>query len=144
MSASSLIGAEIQILGTGVTWVNTPSTVIFDFGLPAGDLHLPSQAGFTPGCRVIILFAGAIDTNGAGDDTVEFEILDGTDNNGQIGDKAPAITDDGVPIGSPGHRSLMFGLQMQANRPWLRCMLRHTNPDTTVIGRAIVLAIPRV
>lgn len=143
MSARALIGSEIGILGTGVAVMATPSTVVFDFGDP-GDLHLPSQPGFTPGCRVVIVLGGTVDTNpGTEDDGLVFAVKDAEDDAGRIAvdTLALAVTDDGERVGPIGHRSITIGLLMRANRPWLRVEAAKAN-STKVTGRAVVLAFP--
>ncbi len=142
MTARSLIGAEIQILGTGQSEMPTEEIVDFDFG-GAGDLHLPSQPGFTPGCRVIIIFTGRMPSSGTGSgEDIVFTVLDGEDNQGVIANVAPAEVDDGKWVGPPKHRALMYGLGMRAGRPWLRCQAWVPSEVTPGHGQAIVLAIP--
>jgi hypothetical protein len=127
VSARAIIGAAVKILGTGLVEIESPSTVDFDFGDP-NDLHLPSQPGFSSACRILIVLGGIVDANPGGEDPeFEFAILDAPDDNGVIGTPAPAIVDNGVAVGEYGHRSIIYGLLMQVDRPWLRITATKSN-----------------
>jgi len=150
MSARGLIGAEVQILGTATVEIGaneifgTPTQVAFDFGTPS-DLHLPTRPGFTHGCRVVVLLTGTVTGNPGSPERLVFKVEDAEDLDGaiNIATLQSAIIDDGKLVGDEDeHRSILIGLKMQANRPWVR--LSGTKISSTKVdGRAVVLAIPR-
>lgn len=148
MSARGLIGTEIGVLGTGIVEIQNPDTIRFDFGgslSEPSDLHLPSQPAFSPGCRVVIVLGGSVDAHPTTeDDGLVFAVYDAEDDGAgrvAVDTLAPAITDDGERVGPVGYRSITIGLQMRADRPWLRVEATKDN-STKVTGRAVVLAFP--
>jgi hypothetical protein len=74
-------------------------------------------------------------------DTVSFVVQDADDSAGSIGTPTTAIT-DGTLTGGTGHQHAVTGVQLQADRPWLRLRATSDGTTDTFHVRATVLAIP--
>jgi hypothetical protein len=138
MTVRDLIGTELKVLGTSKVTINSATTTSFDFGTP-DDINLAKNTNYRPGDRIVALF----DTSGTGTtDTVSFVVQDAPDSSGSIGSTATALT-DGTLTGGHGDQYAVTGVQLQANRPWLRFRVSSTGATDTFIAQCTVLSVPR-
>lgn len=135
LAGAKVLGVATLIL-TGTTETN------FDFGTP-NDIDLSDNAGYAPGDRILIVFAGraaATQTT----DAVTWAVYDAADNAGSIGTPAAAVTHviDGALVGAVTEDTLVIAVKVQNGRPWIRCSadMQGTTDDYHV--SCVVLAVP--
>ena len=135
MAGATVLGVDTLILTDG-------TTTNFDFGTP-DDINLATNAGYTPGDRILVVFAGraaAAQTT----DAVTWIVQDADDNAGSIGTPATAVTSviDGALIGAVTEDTLVIAVKVQPGRPWIRCSadMQGTTDDYHV--SCIVMAVP--
>lgn len=135
MAGATVLGVDTLIL-TDATETN------FDFGTP-DDINLATETGYTPGDRILVVFAGraaAAQTT----DAVVWAVYDAADNAGSIGTPAAAVTSviDGALIGAVTEDTLVIAVKVQPGRPWIRCSadMQGTTDDYHV--SCIVMAVP--
>ena len=135
MAGATVLGVDTLIL-TDATETN------FDFGTP-DDINLATNAGYSPGDRILVVFAGraaAAQTT----DAVTWAVYNAADNAGSIGTPAAAVTSvvDGALVGAVTEDTLVIAVKVQPGRPWIRCSadMQGTTDDYHV--SCIVLAVP--
>lgn len=135
MAGATVLGVDTLIL-TDATETN------FDFGTP-DDINLATNTGYTPGDRILVVFAGraaAAQTT----DAVTWAVYDAPDSSGSIGTPAAAVTSviDGALVGAATEDTLVIAVKVQPGRPWIRCSadMQGTSDDYHV--SCIVLAVP--
>lgn len=142
MTAKTLIGAELHVLGTATaTFTGTTETAL-DFGTP-NDLDLANTAAYEHGDRVLIVLTA--DTAGT-TDSLTVLVYDADDNAGSIGTPAAAVVDhphaDYDLTGGTGNHIAVASVQLQAGRPWLRVALDASGATDSWEVHAIVLGVP--
>jgi hypothetical protein len=135
LAGATVLGVDTLILTDG-------TTTNFDFGTP-DDINLATNTGYTPGDRILVVFAGraaAAQTT----DAVTWIVQDADDNAGSIGTPATAVTSviDGALVGAVTEDTLVIAVKVQPGRPWIRCSadMQGTTDDYHV--SCIVLAVP--
>ena len=135
LAGATVLGVDTLILTDG-------TTTNFDFGTP-DDINLATNTGYTPGDRILVVFAGraaAAQTT----DAVTWIVQDADDNAGNIGTPATAVTSviDGALVGAATEDTLVIAVKVQPGRPWIRCSadMQGTTDDYHV--SCIVLAVP--
>jgi hypothetical protein len=151
MTARSLIGAEVKVLGTARQSLNSTTEAAFDFGTP-NDLYLPVNANgssYESGDRILVIVT--VDAGAGTTDHLLVSIYDADDNAGSIGTPAAAIVDHpsatyglGSISANTGHHRTIAGVKLQPGRPWLRVSLDASGTTDTFVGTCLVLAIPQV
>lgn len=127
-----------RVLGTATGSIATVTTVNLDFGTP-DDLKLAVGATFQPGDRIILVIRA---TTAGTTDATSFSVQDAPDNAGAIGTPATAIT-TALPAAATGNQTVVIGVQLQPNRPWLRVRATRASGTTdTLLVSAVALAAP--
>ena len=138
MTVRDLVGTQFKELGAAKVTISTATTTAFDFGTP-NDLDLSGESNYSPGDRLLVVF----DASTAGTtDTVSFSVQDADDNAGSIGTPATAVT-DGTLTGGTGDQYAHTGVQLQPNRPWIRCNVTSDGATDTFVAQCRVFAFPR-
>lgn len=103
------------------------------------DLKLAPGATFQPGDRVVIVIRA---TTAGTTDSTSFSVQDAPDSSGSIGTPATAVTTT-LPAAATGNQTVVIGVQLQPNRPWLRVRATRASGTTdTLLVNAVLLAIP--
>jgi hypothetical protein len=135
MAGATVLGVDTLILTDG-------TTTNFDFGTP-DDINLAAESGYTPGDRILVVFAGRA-AAGQTTDAVTWIVQDAPDDGGSIGTPATAVTSviDGALVGAVTEDTLVIAVQVQPGRPWIRCSadMQGTTDDYHV--SCIVMAVP--
>jgi hypothetical protein len=135
LAGATVLGVDTLILTDG-------TTTNFDFGTP-DDINLATNTGYTPGDRILVVFAGRT-AAGQTTDAVTWIVQDADDNAGSIGTPATAVTSviDGALVGAVTEDTLVISVKVQPGRPWIRCSadMQGTTDDYHV--SCIVMAVP--
>ena len=142
MSTTVRWAPGVKVLGFAGALLTDGTETNFDFGTP-NDINLQTNSGYDPGDRVVVVCMGkaqAAQTT----DAVTWAIYDANDNAGSIGTPAAAniTVIDGALIGAVTIDSLVAGVEVDGNRPWIRVSadMQGTTDDYHVL--CYVLAVP--
>jgi hypothetical protein len=134
--------AGMSVLGVDTLILTDATETNFDFGTP-DDIDLRAEAGYGHGDRLLVVFAGraaAAQTT----DAVTWAVYDAPDNAGSIGTPVAASTHviDGALVGAVTEDTLVIAVEVQPDRPWIRCSadMQGTSDDYHV--SCVVLAVP--
>ena len=103
------------------------------------DQKLAPGATFQPGDRLVLVIRA---TTAGTTDSTSFSVQDAPDNAGSIGTPATAVTTT-LPAAATGNQTVVAGIQLQPNRPWIRVRATRASGTTdTLVVSAVLLAIP--
>lgn len=135
LAGATVLGFDTLILTDG-------TTTNFDFGTP-DDINLATNTGYTPGDRIVVVFAGRA-AAGQTTDAVTWIVQDAADNAGSIGTPATAVTSviEGALVGAVTEDVCVVAVKVQPGRPWIRCSadMQGTTDDYHV--SCTVFAVP--
>lgn len=164
MSAMSLIASGIKILGSAVATADSETTaVVFDLDGAGSNsaVHLPSLSNFDSSDRIVVVF----DAHSAGTTSVvTFAVEDaegvsgtapaasayaaavgagGYEANGNSNDTITNVAGSGTLVAAAGgDHSVIVGVRLQSDRPWLRCTFDLDAGTDEVTASCFLLAIP--
>lgn len=103
------------------------------------DQKLAPGATYQPNDRLVLVIRA---TTAGTTDTTDFIVQDAPDNSGSIGTPAAALTTT-LPAGATGSQTVVLGVKLQNNRPWLRVQAHRAAGTTdTLLVSAVLLAVP--
>jgi hypothetical protein len=127
-----------RVLGTATGSIATATTLNLDFGTP-DDLKVAVGTNHKHGDRIVVVITAS--TAGTTDST-SFSVQDAPDSSGSIGTPATAVTTT-LPAAATGNQTVVIGVQLQPDRPWLRVRATRASGTTdTLVVRAVVLSVP--
>lgn len=103
------------------------------------DIKVSVGTNFRPGDRLVVILRA---TTAGTTDSTSFSVQDAPDSSGSIGTPAAAVTTT-LPAAATGSQTVVIGVQLQPNRPWIRVRATRASGTTdTLVVSAVVLAVP--
>lgn len=103
------------------------------------DQKIAVGATYQPNDRLVLVIRA---TTAGTTDSTSFDVQDAPDNSGSIGTPAAAVTTT-LPAATTGSQTVVVGVRLQNNRPWVRVRATRASGTTdTLVVSAVLLAIP--
>jgi hypothetical protein len=103
------------------------------------DQKLAPGATYQPNDRLVLVIRA---TTAGTTDSTSFDVQDAPDNSGSIGTPAAALTTT-LAAAATGNQTVIVGVRLQNNRPWLRVRATRASGTTdTLLVSAVLLALP--
>jgi hypothetical protein len=104
------------------------------------DVKLAPSATYQPNDRLVLVIRA---TTAGTTDSTSFDVQDAPDNSGSIGTPAAAVLDRTLVAAATGSQTVVYGVRLQNNRPWVRVRaIRAAGTTDTLVVSAVLLAIP--
>lgn len=133
MTAKELILPRVVATFTGTIATVTTTNL-------TADLKLAPGATYSPNDRLVLVIRA---TTAGTTDSSSFDVQDAPDNAGSIGTPAAAVLDRALVAATTGSQTVVYGVRLQNNRPWIRVrVIRGAGTTDTLLVSAVLLAVP--